>query len=654
MPRPAEPSGHGGGPPRGRLPKRLRPGRAVPLDDGGEALNATAVATGLLATGLSLGQLLAWLAIGSPFVGRLAAPLAAPVALLAGSAGTAAAYAVLAAVGRVDEAVVAVPAVCAIALAVRRGGMQVLLRELVRQQRELWGRFLPVAAVVTALLWVAAISPPRDADVLRYHLAHIRRISAEGRWTAIADWHDALPVGWTHNALPAVRLGLPQVAHVVNLLAFLVALGLLGRLVRGMAGPVVAAACAALLALHPLLVKSATTAHLDVYLLLVTSTALALVVDEAAVRARTAAALGFVCWVGTQARYQLIALGIVGTAWVVASAVRARRRGVLGPFGAGTAAALLLAAPFYVMNAVAFGNPVWPILAGWPGGATDYADRVAAAHNARLNGTWSLATVLDGIRGVATEVPVTPLPFVVLCAVVAWPFVGRRGRAPGVVLVGLVALWVATQPALFPRNLLVAVPPAVVVVALAWRRLAVHDRARRVGTAVVACALLGLAGIDLAYSRDSLVYAASADEDRFHRDTWFHDVYDWVNTSTPRDVRFLVIVESAQTYELDRFHRRADPTYAAAVDWEAIRSTDDLARALSQLRVDAIIYHRGDWRPYPGGRRMMAAIDDGRRSGLLRTTRVFETSVTRSRIRGQRSVERVEVLAVAPGRPSAG
>ena len=51
---------------------------------------------------------------------------------------------------------------------------------------------------------------------------------------------------------------------------------------------------------------------------------------------------------------------------------------------------------------------------------------------------------------------------------------------------------------------------------------------------------------------------------------------------------------------------------------------------------------------------MMAAIDEGRRSSLLRIVRDFRTAVTRSRIRGRRSVERVEVLAVARGRPSPG
>ena len=52
------------------------------------------------------------------------------------------------------------------------------------------------------MYWLNAIVPPRDADVMRYHLAHVRQIARDGAWIAVPDFHYAIPFGWTLNFLP--------------------------------------------------------------------------------------------------------------------------------------------------------------------------------------------------------------------------------------------------------------------------------------------------------------------------------------------------------------------------------------------------------------------------------------------------------------------
>ena len=67
------------------------------------------------------------------------------------------------------------------------------------------------------IAWIYAIAPPRDGDVMRYHLAHIRQIASDGAWKSIADITYAFPFSWTLNYLPFELLGLPQTAQLTNL-----------------------------------------------------------------------------------------------------------------------------------------------------------------------------------------------------------------------------------------------------------------------------------------------------------------------------------------------------------------------------------------------------------------------------------------------------
>jgi hypothetical protein len=147
--------------------------------------------------------------------------------------------------------------VCAIvgvaALVVQRKRVLRITRQVATSIRELVsGRVLQFSLTLVALvLWMSAASPPRSADAMRYHLAHIRQIVGEGRWVAIADYHYALPFGWSLSYLPFEMIGLPQGAQMLGALLFAVVVASAVSILRSRGVPSAAIVAALLMFLHP-------------------------------------------------------------------------------------------------------------------------------------------------------------------------------------------------------------------------------------------------------------------------------------------------------------------------------------------------------------------------------------------------------------------
>src|SRR5207249_2259222 len=128
-----------------------------------------------------------------------------PLSLLIGSALTAFMYAIFAATGHVQAGIAFGSVTVVVAVVLFRQRVFQMSRSLLTAYTELGsGRrwFLAPWTAALVLFWALAIIPPRDADVMRYHLAHIRQIDMENAWFPIPDWHYALPFGWTFNYLP--------------------------------------------------------------------------------------------------------------------------------------------------------------------------------------------------------------------------------------------------------------------------------------------------------------------------------------------------------------------------------------------------------------------------------------------------------------------
>lgn len=607
------------------------------------------MAAGAVASAWAGAQFMAWIALGSLVVrGKSAPPISPICALLAGSGVTGFLLAVLSATAGTRWALAAT--FTASGLGLLFGGKRAWqeMRGLAQIYAQLTsGRRVVrvVSLILLAWAWMLACCPPRDADVMRYHLDHIRQIDIEGRWTPIPDLHFSFPFGWTLNYLPFEHWGLPQAAHFLNLGLWIVAAMTLGWAAKKLGGAGSSFLLTGLFVFQPYLLKMATTAFAEMYLLLVALTVVVLLTLPQEAGAKAYLLLGFAAWIAAQSRYQAIAIGLAVTLLMLIRYCRNQLpQRALAQFAAGGAAAWVLSSPFYVMNALSFRNPVWPLMTQWFGNS-GYADETVRRQLELWNGTLTLETMAGGLWWLVREPTVFPFPLlgVSLLAMALWKPTGARGPAASLLAL-LWALWVVAQPSMFPKSALMLTP----VILLGWagplgKLLARPGLGRWLsGTGILGMA--ALAGVGVLYSGDSFRLLATGDLQRFHRATWFHEVYEWANAHTPPQARFLVVVYSAQTYYLERWHRRADPPSGGVVDWREVRADTDLALWMDRGGYRYLIYQDMDWSGWPGGEQIMAAVKAARVSPLFEARKEFEVELVTLRTLRQGYRSKVVVL----------
>lgn len=579
----------------------------------------------------------AWIAIGSFFVRRASddVVVALPVSLLIGSGATAAAYATLTRVGVVDGAIWSVAGLSIIALVLRRAVTSRLIRGLVAEYRATLrdSLLLRILAVpLAALLWICAIAPPRDADVMRYHLAHIRQIISDGRWETIPDYHYAFPFGWTLDYLPFERVDLPQAASLVNVGLWIIMLGGLLRITRGARTmPPAAWICVAFLS-HPFVLRVFSSAMADGYAVFVVYVIAALLVAADNEELSEATLLGFVCWIGAQSRYQLLAAALAGTVVFLGMVIRRRRLSAAAGFSRGAIAAGALSAPFYVANLQDFRNPFWPLFVPEINGTGAYADRVASMYSASLVGHYDLRTFGAQFIELILTPFLVPLALVLVLLVPA-SLALRAPRYRRVAVFGslILMLWALAQPRLFPKHVILLLPlgPLLAIAALEGRTVA--DAGRRLMQSAFGVAMVVMVAASAVFSLDYIRYSVSGNRADYHRFTWYYPVYDWVNHNTPRDARFLVVAYSGHSYYLDRRYRRADPWLSGVVDWRRVTSATDLDKIMREGRYDYLIYDDRDWSNFVGGSAMSSAVRSGLGQGTLVPVRQFRERLYSSR-----------------------
>jgi hypothetical protein len=606
------------------------------------------LAIGLVATVLALVRITTWVAVGAWVTSREGEPVAVPLGLVVGAAITGCCYALGALAGRLGLALGLDAAIAVVACMSNWRLTVQQLRDVQNQAVDLcragpWTRWLSLVWLVLA--WLTAVAPPRDADVLRYHLAHVRQIVLEGRWARIPDTAYALPFGWSLTYLPFEELHTAIAAQMLNLAVWVIVLLAVSRRVRARASLILRLLLLAL-ACQAMVFKAATTAHADAYVMLLT-TVVALLLTPSAVplTRRSAALLGFAAWVGAQSRYQALAIGLAATATLLAAVGLGvvRPRALLAAAG-GAVAAAALAAPFYLTNLRWFGNPLWPLLAS--SHPASYADRIALVMAQRTSAPLALGWLPRGLYHLAIDITVFPIPWMVGAAMVAgwWT---RRTRLLAFFVTCYVLIWVLVEPSPYPRFIIYLVPLVPLLAADAVGRLASRRGARHravVGALGVGCG--ALAGFLLVYSAPAVRYAVTGDRERYDRATWFAPVFRWANTATPATARFLVVVKSGGTYALERPYRRADPEGSAEIDWLAVQDARALVDRLRAAGFQYLMYEDRDWSLYPGGAQMARVVHDAMAEGLLRPVETFELQLVTSRLFDRSAATTVRVLRV--------
>ena len=608
-----------------------------------------------------------------------------PLAILAGAGVLGFAYALLLRGGMLQAALITDGIVLVFSLAVRGRDAVAVISAILHDIRLALGRSVVAwlsALVIALVYWLQAAVPPRDTDSLRYHLAHIRQIDFEGMWSAIPIAHYALPFGWQMTYLPFEHLGLPEAAQLLNASIALVMAGALVAWTRR-AGATALLFLGAL-ALQPLVLTSATNASADAFTIL---TALASVLLLAALGEHSPSArdsgpdvhdlraLGFVSWIGMNSRYQAAAIGVAALAvlltWTLRTRLTRPPSSQLFALAQGAGLALLLASPWYAMNWMQFGNPVWPLHP--PAHPATFANAVARAFADSWSGPLTPDFLLRSLWALVTDPLAFPLPLLVFGAIAVACASARRKSSTlwwtAVFAIAYVATWMIAQPMLFPRFILYVVPVAAIV----WLSIAARAdtptsadaaatgaassgrrRTAHIRRAIARTALGGTLTVFLLYDAASAAgpaaYLATGAARGLHRFTWYYPVYEWIDANAEPDSRFLVIVASAETYYLDRYYRRADPATSAVVDWNAMQSAQVFAARLARDGYDYVVYEPAAWGDSPGGKNMMAVIEQARSSGFLVPVTTFELDQSRSRFRRRPTPTTVEVLRVAPER----
>lgn len=602
-----------------------------------------------LATLLAVIRLLGLAALGLALLpGTRNARRALPAALLLAGALLGAIDATLLALGLRDAAI-------AIDLALTLGALALRWRRTASTIRELAAPLYRlatstrlatfIAATLVVVYWANAATPPRDTDSLRYHLAHIQQIDAEGRWAALPIVHYAMPFAWQTTYLPFVHARLAHGAQLVNLGLWVAALAAIVATAdgerRGAKRWLVL-----VVSISTVAIVTATNASADVFLVLAaTTTALALHEEQRG--AFDGLVAGFAAWVASGSRYQGAALGIAATIVFGWTAVRRRDWRSAGGFAAGALLAAALALPFYLMNLRAFGDPVWPLFAR----GASYADVVARGFQEGWGGRREIGFVGRALWELVTSVGVFPLPQLALASIAA--VVTLRERvAPGarrvtwlIMLFGIV--WAISQPMLYPRFVVFLAGPILLVALDVTVLLAENRRVSRAIAAACGAAALAMGAYALAFTSFPLRYLATGDAARFHRFEWYYPVYQWANANLPADARVLVITRSSESFGLERWYRRADPSTSAVIDWRRVREARDLLRMLDSARITHVVYDAFPWSG-EDGTAMRRAMEGAVVNGDLEELRRFDLTLTRSRFRRSAVPATIEVYVRRP------
>jgi hypothetical protein len=293
----------------------------------------------------------------------------------------------------------------------------------------------------------------------------------------------------------------------------------------------------------------------------------------------------------------------------------------------------IVASPWYIRNAVNVGNPVWPLLLDLFPGTNTYLYLVAKNYVESLAGSHSIAGTLSALKDL---VLFPMIPFTIWLLMIAGLFLGRKNDfffKTGII--SFFSIWWIFQPRLYPRFAVYILPFALIVAtSLAGQFDSFKNKVPKyVYLGVIGITLLYGVALGAFYSGDYIGYYLDRDLEKYHRATWFHNEYEWINRSLPKDAKLLVSVTSGHTYYLDREYLRADPWLSGLIDWNKIKSIDELDKELAKLDATYVLYEDRDWSYLPGGKNMMRLMWELRENTNSHVLWEREVSLCWSRIR---------------------
>jgi hypothetical protein len=573
----------------------------------------SSLSIGVAASALAALTFVAWVAVGSlirpPRAGRYFLDIA--VSILVGSAVTSIGYTIVSLLGLAKAGAGIVFAAAILAAVLRRRQLGIIARDAIAEFRSIMpvDVFSRVAlSVATVVLATYATAPPRDGDVIRYHLAHIRQIAMEGSWHWVPDVMYALPFGWLFNYLPFEVASLPQGAAFLNVFLWFAVLLLIVEATAVEGDKKLGLLICLCFMVHPYVVKVFTAAFPDAHAILITAVLGIMLTRIDEFGKRDATLFGFVCWIGIASRYQMVATSVAVSAITMVHFARARNGTHAKFFVAGAATAVVASSPFYWMNWKNTGNPVWPLSLPFFSTGNSYVEKLGFNFGRQF--TWpALEPLVVAVRRLFTSPYLAPLPILlVLLSITALFSRDKAIRRVGLFSCLYLGFWVAMSPRLYPTHILpiVGLGP-LMAISLLQKRAQGPSLAKFLTPALRLMAGAFLA-LSLAFASDYARYDFTGNAKEYHRFTWYYPVYDWANHNTPPESRFLVVVFSGLSYYLDRPYRRADPWLSAEINWSRVGSPATLDSIMKQRGFDYLIYDDRYWNQYPGGKLMTGVV----------------------------------------------
>lgn len=407
-------------------------------------------------------------------------------------------------------------------------------------ERALLGLVVAYAAVAVAV----ACAPISSADALFHHAAAPELFAAEHRISELEwSWNSYQPylvemlvldgyLLWdgVQGALAATLLGLAGTAAVAGAAA-----RLFDRRTALLAGAVYGA--------QPFALWMTTSTFVEPAAAFMLALAAWNLLDYAHTRAPRAIACAGV-FAGAAAGTKYFGAAAAGILAVAAAVILRRsldlRRALLFALPA-----LALALPWYVKNAILTGDPVYPLLRGWPNAEAEAAARESFDNYGYGRSLADLAALPFRLLADAERFDrgafVSPL-FLLFAPLALFRRRGRSAIAAVLAALGAyVLMWFAgVQDS---RYLLIAMPVAGVLAAVGIVELARAGRAGRLAAVLVtAGALVAGAGVSAVYAAQfGRVVVGLESEDAFLRDNVsYHEGMEWMNEHLPPDAKVLL------------------------------------------------------------------------------------------------------------------
>lgn len=424
---------------------------------------------------------------------------------------------------------------------------------------------------------VDALAPPRSGDAMRYHLAQPKEMLRSGLMHFLPYFHYNFPrtfhltflIGeWIHwPALSALLCWATMLAACEGVVQSV-------RLILAEMGLALTPARIRLLVLAyffltPGIIQASSVPNSDVAVMCFFAwgfffTARATVAPEKDLRSWMLSGLCFGLAIGSK-YHGLLLVGLFETAFAGLFWPEMRRRGLLMLFAGKIGLMVAVGCPFYILNLINTGNPLWPMFSEFLGRG-GLLDAVASGY--RLPPSLGTHLITDQFTR-----PFCLNPMVAGMTLLAVPL--STGDFKFVRLAGLTALaYVASVLTLtsYHRFQLMAWPLLSLLGVLAYAAFRTRRWKRRLMHASMALTVTTGVSFALWYSIDFLKWAAGIyGSDDIRRMSYYYEDYQWLNNHLdPGTDTVLVIVRSGHTYYLDIPYIRADPHLAATVDWQDV------------------------------------------------------------------------------------